>query len=328
MALNNMKKLGIVGYGKIGAKHHKVFAALGAKVVASCNRSEAGREKAKQAGVPSTYASYIEMIEQEELDALICSTSIFTNFEVTKKLIPYKIPLLLEKPPGTSIEELETHIQLQEEYGTLVMLATNRIWYSVLRKAVADIGGLDNIEGVEVMWSENPKSLKENRGFSDEQIKSRNFSNSIHGFSIFQYLCGDLENIHASGHRGKNEFDWNMSLQGVSKRGVVGRFVSSWQSILPWRVSFYGHNKIYDFAPLEKCTCTNLLTRDQKIIEGEEFDKEQKAGFYLQGKHFLAALIDKNIPNDATLQNARSLFKYANAVTECFVSSEGICKVR
>ena len=152
-------RLGIVGYGNIGAKHHRVFDALGAKVVASCNRSEKGREKAKQAGIAKTYASYTEMIEQEALDAIICSTSIVANFEIAKALIPYRIPLLLEKPPGTSIEELETLIQLQEEYGTLVMLATNRIWYSVLRKAVADIGGLESIEGVEVMWSENPQYL-------------------------------------------------------------------------------------------------------------------------------------------------------------------------
>jgi len=315
-------RLGIVGYGNIGAKHHRVFDALGAKVVASCNRSEKGREKAKQAGIAKTYASYTEMIEQEALDAIICSTSIVANFEIAKALIPYRIPLLLEKPPGTSIEELETLIQLQEEYGTLVMLATNRIWYSVLRKAVADIGGLESIEGVEVMWSENPQYLKEKRGFSNEQIKRRNFTNSIHGFSILQFLCGDIENIQVIGHRGRNAFDWNMSLQGVSKRGVVGRFVSSWQSNLPWRISFYGNNKIYDFTPLEKCTCTSLSTREQKIIEGDVFDKEHKAGFYLQAKHFLQALDTKEVSHDSTLQNARSIFYYAQKVTGIFVQKE------
>lgn len=315
MASDNIVRIGIVGYGKIGAKHRAVFETLGAEVVASCNRSEAGRASANQSGIKNTYASPKEMIEKESIDALVCATSLFNNYEVAKTLIPFQIPILLEKPPGTSMVELENLVELQKKYGTLIMLATNRIWYSVLHNAIEDIGGLDKIEGVQVMWSENPERLKIKRGFKTEQINNRNFSNSIHGFSILQYLCGDLIDFQVFAQKGKRDFDWNMSLQGVSKNGIIGQFTSSWSSILPWRLSFYGGNKIYDFAPLEQCICTNLSNKEQKEIKGEAFDKEYKPGFYLQAKHFLKAINTKRVHKEASLQNALYLFKYADALT-------------
>jgi predicted dehydrogenase len=322
-----MMKLGIIGYGKIGARHHQVFDALGAKIIASCNRSEAGRNRAKEAGIEKTYGSYQDMLEKERLDGIICSTSLFNNYEVAKELIPYGIPMLLEKPPGTSIEELDALIVLQEEYNTSVMLATNRIWYSVLYEAIRDIGGRDKIQGVHVMWSENPKQLKEKRGFTDKQVKTRNFSNSIHGLSILQFLCGTLAEFASVGHRGKGQFDWNMNLQGISDRGTIGQFTSSWSTILPWRLTFYGNQNIYDFTPLEQCVCTNLNTREKYEIKGADFDKAFKPGFYMQAKHFLESLGTGKMIPEVNLQNARVLFNYADELTNIF-EDEADCSIR
>ena len=95
-----MNKLVIIGYGKIGKAHKNVFNNLGAKIVASCNRSEAGNAKASEDGIKNTYTSYHKMIELEKPDGIICSTSIFNNYAVAKEVIPYGIPILLEKPPG------------------------------------------------------------------------------------------------------------------------------------------------------------------------------------------------------------------------------------
>ena len=320
-----MIKLGIIGYGKIGAVHYQVFKSLGADVVASCNRSEVGRQRAKEAGVSRTYGSFHSMLEEETLDGVICSTSLFDNHQTAKEIIPYKIPILLEKPPGTSVEQLEELIALQDQYDTMVMLATNRIWYSVLQKAIEDIGGLSQIEGAQVMWSENPQRLKDDRGFSDEQIRTRNFTNSIHGFSLLHYLCGELVDFQVSGHQGDGLFSWNMCLQGVSERGVVGQFTSSWSNALPWRLCFYGQNKIYDFAPLEQCVCTDLSTRQRKGIDGGNFDQKFKPGFYLQGENFLKGIKSHQIPPAVTLQNARWLFHYASAVTTLFPNEADCC---
>ena len=316
MASSNLK-LAIVGYGKIGRAHRKVFEAQGATIIATCNRSLEAREKASAEGIPNTYEDITALLEQEALDGIICSTSIFNNFEVAKRIIPYKIPLLLEKPPGTSIEEVETLIQLEQDYQTPVMVATNRVWYSVLRKAVDDIGGLDQIKGVDVIWSENPNRLQE-RGFTTEQIHNRTYSNSIHGLSILQYLCGGLDNFSVSGIQHEGVFQREMSLQGLSKKGTLGRFYSSWSNILPWEVRFYGNDKYYVFKPLEQCIARNLDTREEYKIEGAEYDNTFKAGFYLQAEHFIKSIKGNPIPQEVSLDTSLELFKYAKALTNQF----------
>ncbi|MBT6434016.1 MAG: hypothetical protein HOK28_13030, partial [Deltaproteobacteria bacterium] len=50
MVTGDMMRIGIVGYGNIARKHIEVFRALGCEIAASCNRSEAGRERAQQEG--------------------------------------------------------------------------------------------------------------------------------------------------------------------------------------------------------------------------------------------------------------------------------------
>ena len=210
---------------------------------------------------------------------------------------------------------------LQEEYGTPIMLGINRIWYSVLRNAVDHIGGLGNIEGVQVQWSENPTHLKK-RGFTNDQIYSRNFTNSIHGLSILNYLCGELVNISVNGTNNNKEFGWNMALQGISITNKIGQFISSWSSVLPWRFAFHGNNKIYEFEKLETCTYTNLKTREKTILLGEDFDQKFKPGFYLQAKSFYSVLNGMAIPDEATLCQAKILFRYANALTNLFLHED------
>lgn len=299
----------------MGRAHRSVFEHLGCRVVASCNRSEDGRNRAKQDGITRTYASIPELLEQEALDAVICSTSIFNNYAAALDTIPHGVPVLLEKPPGTSSEELQTLAELSQANDTLVMLATNRIWYSVLRNAVEELGGLEAIEIVDVQWSESPQHLR-NRGFSEDQIASRNFTNSIHGLSLLQYLCGSINDFDVQKTQGANKFDWRMSLQGNSTRNVMGRFLSSWSSPLPWRLAIVSRRYQCVFEPLEECTCRDLSDRTCRVIEPNHYDRQFKPGLYLQAQAFLDAVDSKQVPDEASLENARAVFRYAAALTK------------
>lgn len=310
-----MTRIGIVGYGGIGRAHRAVFEALGCEVVASCNRSAEGRARAKAEGILRCYDDGSTMMRQEQLDAVVCATPIFENYKTVLELIPFRLPILMEKPPGTSVEELEALIDAATTHGTLVMLGTNRVWYSVLRNAITDMGGLGEVESVDVQWSENPARLAQ-RGFSDEQIASRNFSNSIHGLSLLQYLAGTVHDVNVVSTKGNAPFQWQMALHGVSERNVIARFISSWTSQLPWRLVMTGGGRQYSFAPLEECQCADLASRTTRTLQGEAFDQQYKPGFYLQAKAFLDAVASGSVPQEATLSNARALFTYAREITE------------
>lgn len=309
-------KIAIVGYGKLGAAHHKVFNALNAEVVATCNRSVESNSRAKKAGIHRVYDDIGEMMLREDLDGVVCSPAMLNNYKVCGQLIPYQVPILLEKPPGTTDDQLESLITAAEKYNTKVMVATNRIWYSNLKRALNLIGGKDGIRGVTIQWSENPGHLRNTRKFSDEMIRTRSYSNTIHGFSILDCLCGDIQDFKLHHRRSSNQFEFDISLHGISERGVLSTFITSWSNPIPWRLSFYGNGYHFDFSPLETCTCTNLSNRSITEIQLDEYDKSFKPGLYAQNNHFLNGIQSGNFDQSVQLSHMPRLFKYASAITK------------
>lgn len=315
MASCYMKKIGIIGYGKIGENHRRALEALGAEVICSANRSKEGRTNGKAAGIPKQYADYRQMLTNEDLDGVVCSTSLFSNFRVALDVISTGLPLLLEKPPGTSEEELEQLIAAQKKSKSIVQVATNRVWYTVFDQAIHEIGGLSEVQNIRMEWSENPYRLMEKRGFNKSQVLSRNFSNTIHAFSIINKFAGAVHFPQVYIHKGKNEFDYEMAFQGISEREVGVQFISSWSNPIPWSISVYGNSKYLRFAPLEQCVCKNLQTGEKVTFEGDNFDKEFKPGFYNQAKHFLSLLDGGGQDSLTKLTSMRILFEYAKILT-------------
>ena len=135
-------RIALVGYGRIAPKHLEALRAIGADVVASCNRSAEGRQKAATEGkIPQTFDRLDTMLKEARPDAVICAASFFEVFGVASLLIPTGVPLLLEKPPGTSLAEFDALRELAKQHHTPVMVGVNRRHYSVVNKAVADAGG-------------------------------------------------------------------------------------------------------------------------------------------------------------------------------------------
>ena len=61
-----MKRLALVGYGRIATKHLEVFRYAGREFVASVNRSAEGRLKAeREGGIPRTYSQINAMLDRE-----------------------------------------------------------------------------------------------------------------------------------------------------------------------------------------------------------------------------------------------------------------------
>lgn len=280
-----IKRVAIVGFGNIARKHMDVFRAQGAEVIASANRSGEKREEALKAGIPTVYADFHEMIRKEQPEGLLVSVSFWNMYQVLKELIPYKIPILAEKPTGTSIAE---HIELEklsQKHNTSVMIGLNRRHYSVLQKAIEHSGGYDEITQVLIEWSEDPYHLKVNRKLNDAQISKQLFGNSIHGLDLIVFLAGKPANVSFKVKHLGDPFRVHMTFQGESENKILFGFTSSWDNPVPWRMALYARNKRFVFAPLESCEFTEGKTKS--TIQPDESDIHFKAGFYRQAKIFL-----------------------------------------
>ena len=316
-----MTRLALIGYGRIAPKHLDAFRAQGAEFVACCNRSEAGRESARTDGrIDHVYASIGEMLEREQPDGIICCASIHQVYGAAREIIPSGIPVLLEKPPGTSIDEYEQLCSLAERHKTPVMVGLNRRHYSVVRRAVDDAGGLESITTAAAEWSEDPQHFLK-RGFSAQQVSRMVFGNTLHGIDLLTFFAGGCERPQITAVSRGEPLRWTMALQGMSERNVLATFNSTWDAPGRWRVAFCTAGRRYTFAPLETCEVMTSGTRDVRSIEPDEHDKQFKPGFYRQAQVFLEMVASRQAPAEHDLISAGPAMRLAQQLTDACLQS-------
>jgi len=314
-----MIRLVLVGYGRIAPKHLEAFRAHGCEFTAVCNRTEAGRQRAQQAGqIPRAYASIPEMLERERPDGVICCVSFDQVYHAAQQILPFGIPTLLEKPPGTSLAEFDHLHRLAHQHSTQVMVGFNRRYYSVLQNALADAGGHSALTAVFVEWSEDPQYLLTSRGFLPDQVSRWIFANSLHGLDLLTYLAGEIPQPELLTVNHGEPFRWLMSVQGLSRQRILGTFQSTWDSPGPWRLTFCTAGRRYTFAPLESCEVRETGTRDIRQIEPADYDRQYKPGFYSQAKEFLRLVRGEHAPAEDLFATARPAMRLADALTKQF----------
>lgn len=317
-----MKKVALVGYGKFAPKHLEVLRALECDVVAACNRSEAGRKKATEEGkIPRTYATIGELIAKEKPDGILCTASVDGIYPAAKEILASGIPTLLEKPQGTTLPEFDELCALAKKHGTPVMAAFNRRHYSVVRKAMEDLGGPQNVTGVFIDWTEDPQHLL-NTGHTRHQVERMIFGNSIHGLDLLTWFAGAIPNpqVVARNHD-REAFRWVMALQGVSARGAVVSFRNQWDSPGRWRVEVTSKDRRYLFAPLETCKVTQKGTKEERVLEPDPIDASFKAGLHAQARKFVEMMKTRVVPADASLESGRPAMALAEQLTAAVLAA-------
>ena len=294
-----MIRLVIIGYGAIATKHRKALEEAGFEVLATCNRSKKSNRGALEEGIPMVYTDFHKMINELKPEAILIAVSSENIYNVTCEIIPYSIPLLIEKPTGNNIVEHNKLLELSIKHETPVMVGVNRRHYSLFEKIFKLIGGKEKIRNVLIEWSEPPKKL-EARGYSNQQISNIIFSNSIHGIDMLCWLVGGIKKptIHT---KNLGNFRWFMNISGISKKGVVYNFNSCWDSPVPWRVVIYSEQRRFVLSPLE--TLEYIDNKWNRIkIQPENYDIDYKAGFYNQAIAF-KELVLSGINDKASLES-------------------------
>jgi predicted dehydrogenase len=283
------QRIALVGYGAIAVHHIAAFRQLGAEIVASCNRSEARRQQAlKEAGMPMVYSDPVEMVEKERPEGVVVCASVLSLFDVASRLIPLGVPLLLEKPPGTSLAEARELSRMAARHGTRVMVGLNRRFYSVYHKALAILGGREAVTAVAVEWSEDPARMLE-VGHPPSVLPLLNYANSLHGIDLLTFFAGPIPSPVVWGRNldtGASCLRWQMSLDGVSAHGVRTRFDSSWDVPGRWRLVVDAPGARFVSAPLEQVQLLQKGRPAQEIVPDAE-DAVLKPGFHGQADCFL-----------------------------------------
>lgn len=96
---------------------------------------ERARSYAETFGFGKWSTSFQSMIKEDRPDALLAITPLPVTARVTAELLPYRIPLLIEKPPAENSTEIRRLVDLATKSETYHMISFNRRFNPAILKA-------------------------------------------------------------------------------------------------------------------------------------------------------------------------------------------------
>lgn len=289
-----MKKVrvGLIGAGSIAKKHLDVI--RGMDDIEAVGITSRTREKAEH--LASEYGIFVcadnpdSLIKEAQPDALMVLVSADQIYEVTSKVIPYGLPLFVEKPPGLIPSDTKKLAILAKEYSVPNMVGFNRRFYSIFDKGLKIIREHGPLLGVEIQGHER-MWLRAAR-LSERDRYHWIFSNSTHTIDLLRFFGGEPESISALAHRYIEPRGDQFSVLMELESGAIGRYSAHWYSPGGWSVVLYGYGATVEYRPLEtgRWTDKNFIIHD---IEPDEVDCLYKPGFFRQTQAFIKLVRDR-----------------------------------
>lgn len=107
------------------------------ELAAVCDLDAAkARAYADDFGFEKVYTDLHRMIEQERPDGIVAITPVPLTEEIVCQLLPYRLPLVIEKPPGPDSASTSRIIERADEYGTPHLVSLNRRFGPPRQKAL------------------------------------------------------------------------------------------------------------------------------------------------------------------------------------------------
>ena len=149
-----MKRLAVVGIGRMGARHARNIAKgaiKGARLAAVC---DVDSQKLKDFGEKfkvATYSNLQDMLAKEDLDGVIIATPHYSHVELAKSCINKGVNILVEKPISVTIKEarqlVDTLDQNPKVIGAMMFnQRTNRMYRKA--KQLIDGGAIGKVQRV------------------------------------------------------------------------------------------------------------------------------------------------------------------------------------
>ena len=139
MTSQNKVRLGIIGAGGISTGVHLPSLQMldDADVVAVCDLIESrAQDAAKTFAIPSTYTDYIEMLEQEQLDAVFVLTEPDQLFRPAKVCLEAGVHVFMEKPPGITTYQAHTLLRTARAADRILQVGFNRRFIPIVEHVV------------------------------------------------------------------------------------------------------------------------------------------------------------------------------------------------
>ena len=305
-------KISIIGTGKIATFHVPALKKVGFEVFSCCGSPNSSRAKifSKEHNIRFVYDNFEELLtDQDKIDCFLICTDTKVTFEVFKKCLLTKKPILIEKP----ISHNQLDFKELTNFNTKnVLVGYNRRFYSTINFAKTFIE-------------------KNCPCFVTLELpdKYENFmENSVHGLDVLNYILPNLTIRKIETYKQPNCEIGKLAIF-ESSRGdkCIAKFnwgiPANYSLVIdafPYRLElkpfeelrvFHGM-KVYQ--PTKDYPIRKYLPKQIRKENVFKVDKEFKPGFVEQAKEFFN-IVNGKIPNKgANIKNAYTAIDWANKI--------------
>ena len=293
MSDNLSKNIWLVGAGQMAVDYHNVLNDLKVPFTVVGRGIESAISFTEKTGVRPFTGGLSSFLSKgpEPFSHAIVAVSAEKLAEITKELLGYGIKnILVEKPAGLNIKEIETVANLTKDKNASVYVAYNRRFYASTLKAkdiIQKDGGVTSFNFEFTEWSHEIEKLETAPGVKENWF----LANSTHVVDLAFYLGGMPEKISTYVSGG---LDWHPSASifsgaGISESGALFSYQANWESAGRWSVEMMTKKHRLIFRPMEKLQIQNRGSIQMDYVQEIDYslDLQYKPGLYLQTEMFL-----------------------------------------
>jgi myo-inositol 2-dehydrogenase / D-chiro-inositol 1-dehydrogenase len=189
-------RVGIVGAGWIGAQHYRTLESLdGASVVAVCDVDRARAEALTSGTGARTYTGWREMLDREDLSALVVATPPMLHREPAVAALTAGLPLYLEKPIARTLEDAAVIVEAAGRTGTVCAIGYQ--WHAL--DLLGDLHQLLDGQQIGLLVGTSIGPTQSRPWFLDRRAGGGNLlERGSHHLDLARVIGGDVASVQAA----------------------------------------------------------------------------------------------------------------------------------
>lgn len=285
-------KIWLIGSGEMSQDYIKVLKKLDCDFDVIGRGIESARKFEETTGCPVISGGLEKFLltKPPPCSHAIVSVGVEALVSTTLQLINYGIQnVLVEKPAGINLAEVEQIARISKEKGINVFVAYNRRFYASVIKAqeiIKQDGGVTSFNFEFTEWAHVIETIQKAEGVKENWF----LANSTHVVDLAFYLGGEPKELCAftAGSLSWHPRSSIFSGAGISETGALFSYQANWESAGRWSVEMLTKNHRLILRPMEKLQIQKKGSVAVEFVECNfKLDEEFKPGLFLQTKEFI-----------------------------------------
>lgn len=243
-------QIALVGAGIMGRQHIEIIArSPEAQLCAIADPDPHAQALAATHGV-SWFADPAAMLEGARPDAVIIANPNPLHVDTAVQCLQRGVPVLVEKPVGTSLSQARQLVEVGEQTGVPVLVGHHRRHNPLIARTrqLLDEGALGRLTTVTALWQLQKPDSYFDIPWRREPGAGMLLTNLIHDLDLLRHLCGEVRQVQAFLDNGVRGFGNEDSAAVILRfeSGAVGTLTASDAVAAPWSWELdSGENPVY-----------------------------------------------------------------------------------